>query len=210
MSERSRSQRRPCANGRRPCANDVRRRGGQRSNENPKALRAGRGAAVQYEITVRLARQRHPALRAPRWHARPAAAATLDARGLKRRVEDAHAFLMLLSRRARARPVPPPSVSCFTRHTGARPRAPLGPHARYPVSPSARPASVCIAWSLRTQCWSREGGVLRTIKDIPSQPIAAGCRPACRAARAATHAGTKHTRAYMGAIARSHLELGWW
>ena len=73
-------------------------------NENPKALRAGHGAAVQYEITVRLAQQRHPALRAPRWHARPAAAATLDARGLKRRVEDAHAFLMLLSRRARARP----------------------------------------------------------------------------------------------------------
>ena len=114
-----------------------------------------------------------------------------------------------LSARSRS-PVPPPSVSCFTRHTGARPRAPLGPHARYPVSPSARPASVCIAWSLRTQCWSREDGVLRTIKDIPSQPIAAGCRPACRAARAATHAGTKHTRAYMGAIARSHLELGWW
>ena len=68
---------------------------------------------------------------------------------------------------ALALPVPPPSVSCFTRHTGARPRAPLGPHARYPVSPSARPASVCIAWSLRTQCWSREEGVLRTIKDIP-------------------------------------------
>ena len=58
------------------------------------------------------------------------------------------------------------------------------------------------------------GGIHNSVsKSIPSQPIAAGCRPAIHAhTRTRTDARASgvsaHTRAYMGAIARSHSASG--